>query len=294
MSEAVAALDIGGSHVSAARVDMRVGATEPGTTRRVSYRPDAGREQLLDAIVAAAASVAAGVELIGVATPGPFDYERGVFKVTGLAKLESLYDVDLGQELAAALGRGTSIAFVNDAEAFLLGEIWMGAARGYPRAVGVTLGTGLGSAFALGGGIVADGPSVPPEGSLHLVPFRGMPVEDVVSTRGLLARSKTQAADVAQLADNAHDGDADAVRLFAQLGRDLGEFLAPWLGGFGAQCLVVGGSIANAWALFGPALGHSLGDLPELELVARAANIDDAPLLGAAFHAATRTRRLRA
>ena len=61
--------------------------------------------------------------------PGPFDYANGVCLLTH--KLEPLHGVDLRRALADAL-RSTpaSIAFVNDADAFLLGEAWVGAARG--------------------------------------------------------------------------------------------------------------------------------------------------------------------
>jgi glucokinase len=284
--EVIAALDIGGSHVSAARVDLRAGATEPGTTFRITYRPGASRTELLQAIVGAAASVARGVERLGVAAPGPFDYERGVCKVAGLAKLEALYDVDLRHELRPVLDGGTEVSFLNDAEAFLLGEVWAGAAGGHARAVGITLGTGLGSAFAVEGRILSEGATVPPEGSLHLVPFRGVPVEDSISARGLLARHPGTVDGVAELARIAGEGDPRALELFEQLGLDLGDFLDPWLEGFGAECLVVGGSIANAWPLFGPALQRALARVRSLELVARAVNLDEAPLLGAARHAA--------
>jgi glucokinase len=288
----VAALDIGGSHVSAARVDVRSRATERGTSARTSYRPDADRDELLDAIVGAAASVATGVELLGVAAPGPFDYTRGVCEVTGLGKLESLYGVNLGRTVSAAIGDGVKIFFVNDAEAFLLGEAWTGAARGHGRAVGITVGTGLGSAFLADGRIVADGPSVPPEGNLHRVPFRGKPVEDAISSRGLLCRHGAGRGAVAGLAEDARAGVPNAVRVFEQLGDDLGEFVAPWLRSFGASCLVVGGSIANAWNLFAGTLQRSLAPVPGVEVIARAADIDDAPLLGAALDAATRVGHL--
>ena len=42
--------------------------------------------------------------------------------------------------------------FVNDAEAFGLGEWRAGAARGRRRAVAITLGTGVGSVFVADGG----------------------------------------------------------------------------------------------------------------------------------------------
>jgi glucokinase len=293
VSTSAAALDLGGSHVSAARVDLSVAAIEPYTVMWIPFRPDAARSELLDAILGAAMSVSTGVDVLGVAAPGPFDYDRGVCKVQGLAKLEALYGVDLRHELTPVVGTATSISFLNDAEAFLLGEASAGAARGHARAVGVTLGTGLGSAFIDGGRIVSEGPAVPPDGSLHLVPFEGMPVEDSISARGLLHRYPAPADSVAQLAAAASSGDPAALRTFEQLGDDLGTFLAPWLSGFGASCLVVGGSIAKAWELFGPTLQRSLAPVPGLDLVAPATNIDDAPLLGAALHAArTATARI--
>jgi glucokinase len=275
----VAALDLGGSHVSAARVALRTASTEAGSASRTSFSPDAGREELLGALCGAAASIAHDVALLGVAAPGPFDYERGVCLVEGLGKLEAVYGVDLGRELRDALDGGVTVTFLNDAEAFLLGEAWAGVARGHARVVGVTLGTGLGSAFLADGAIVADGPSVPPDGSLHLAPFRGAPVEDVISARALHARHGAAVAELARRREQ---------RVFDELGADLGAFLAPWLDRFGASCLVVGGSIANAWDLFGPALERALAPVPGLEVVARAANLDDAPLLGAALDAATR------
>ena len=287
MSTSAAALDLGGSHVSAARVDLSLGAIEPRTVVRVPLRPDAARSELLDAIVGAATTVSTGVDVLGVAAPGPFDYERGICLVQGLAKLEALYGVDLRHELTAAVGTATSVSFLNDAEAFLLGELWAGAARGHARAVGITLGTGLGSAFAADERIVSDGASVPPDGSLHLVRFRDSPVEDVISARGLLGRHPAHFDGVAQLAAAAREGDDAALQLFEQLGRDLGEFVAPWLRAFGASCLVVGGSIANAWELFGPRLQRTLADVRGVELICPAANIDGAPLLGAARYAAT-------
>jgi glucokinase len=54
------------------------------------------------------------------------------------------------------------VRFLLDSAAFLLGEIGAGEARGVERAVGITLGTGIGSAFAVDGQIVTEGPGVPP------------------------------------------------------------------------------------------------------------------------------------
>jgi glucokinase len=281
----VGALDIGGTHVTAGRVRLSGATVEPGARVRLAY---SGGEPLLERILDAARSVATPeTDRFGVAAPGPFDYAAGVCLVSH--KLPGLYGVDLRRELAVALGlAGGSVSFINDAEAFLLGEWWAGAARGHARAVGVTLGAGLGSAFLASGRIVRAGPGVPAGGELYRLSFRGAPVEKTISRGALLARygaDPDAGPDVQQIAERARAGERRARLVFEELGADLGAFLRPRLEAFRPTCLVVGGSIAHAWELLRPTLVPALADDRRL-VVTRAARIDDAPLLGAARRAA--------
>lgn len=287
MNGPVGVLELGGTHVTAARVEG--GGVVPGSRTRRPLRPDGGRAELLGAILqAVVAAHRPEVGRWGVAVPGPFDYQRGICTIRGVHKLDALHGVDLRAELAAALrlGDGRQVRFLNDADAFLLGEWRAGAAKGQRRCVGVTLGTGLGSAFLADGRIRASGAGVPPEGRLDLLTFRGHPVEETISRRGLLARYRAcrpgSDLDVEQVAARARAGDTVARQTFAEVMAGLGEFLAPWLRRFGASSLVVGGSIARAWDLIDPALRPALAGLPDLEVIAPAANLDDAALLGAA------------
>jgi glucokinase len=285
----VVSIDLGGTHVSAGRIDVASG--EVLTFLRVPLPPNADRGELVERITGAAADVAEDVvERIGVAVPGPFDYATGVSLLTH--KLEPLHRVDLRQELATALRTdAASIAFVNDADAFLLGEAWVGAARGHRRAAAVTLGTGLGSAFLEDGTIVDKGPRVPLEGSLHLVPYQGRPAEESVSSAALLASYGDARLDVREVATRARNGDARAQQAFDQFASALGELTAPWLDSFGASCLVVGGSISRAWDLLARGLHAALDGLEGLEKIAPAARVEDAALLGAARHAAMTSPR---
>ena len=284
----IGALEIGGAHVTAARVEPATASVDLGSRIRIDFDPRGPREELLGAILGAAAAVnTPAVGHWAVASPGPFDYERGIFQILGLAKLEELYDIDLRTELMTTLRlrNPDAVCFLNDANAFLLGEAWAGAARGHARAVGVTLGTGLGSAFLVDDEIVEDGPEVPPGGCLHVVEFRGAPVETVLSARGLLARYQGlggSAAGAREVAERARSGEPAARETFDGFAADLAEFLAPWIDRFRPSCLVVGGGIARAWDLLGEPL-EGLADT-----VAPAERIDDAPLLGAALHASRR------
>jgi len=238
----IGALELGGSHVSSARVDLESGRVD-GPLRH-SLDAGASREELLR-VLAAAADHVRGFEPIGFAVPGPFDHERGICLIRGLGKLEALYGVDLREVL------NLNAVFLNDAEAFLLGEAEAGAARSHGRAIGLTLGTGLGSAFLAGGEIVRDGAGVPPNGDLHTVAFRGSPVEDTISARGIRARTGRDPASLAALADAA---DPVAAAALAEVGADLAEFLEPWLTAFRPTVVVVGGGIAGAWRHFSAAL----------------------------------------
>jgi glucokinase len=287
--ETVGALDIGGTHVTAARVAVPAAAVEPGSRRRWPLRPDGDRAELLTAILRAATAVRhQGVRGWGVAVPGPFDYQGGVCLIRGVGKLEALYGVDLSRELAGALELDdrARVRFLNDADAFLLGEWWAGAAKGHRRCVGVTIGTGLGSAFLEDGHTIDADPRVPPHGRLDLISFRGRPIEEIVSRRGLLARysAREHGMDVQQIAERARAGEPEAAATFHDAFGALGEFLVPWLDRLGASCLVVGGAIARSFDLIAPPLLAALSDLQRLEVVTGAALGEDAALLGAALH----------
>jgi glucokinase len=115
---------------------------------------------------------------------------------------------------------------------------------------------------------------VPPNGELHVVPFRGGFVEDTISGRAIRARfdGRTSAAEIAARADT---GDVRAAAAFASLGVDLAEFLEPCLHAFRPTRVVVGGSIAHAWRYFGAALRP---------IATPAERLDDDALLGAASY----------
>lgn len=302
----VGAVELGGTHVTAARVDT--GPVDParppaaparpvvvvGSVHRRGWEPDASREELLAALEAVSRAAAApSVGRWGVATPGPFDYARGICRIRGVAKLDALDGVDLRSVLADALDLADpgAVRFLNDADAFLLGEWRAGAAHGHERAMGITLGSGLGSGFAVGGRIVTAGPGVPPEGRLDLLPFRGAPVEDTISRRGFLAAwaaaGGDPALDVVDVAARAREGDPLAGAAFDRFAADLAAFLAPCLHDFAPTCLVVGGSIAGAWDLLEPAVGGLVDEVGPLTTAVPTALHADAPLIGAAAHATT-------
>ncbi|MFD3477242.1 ROK family protein [Streptomyces sp. NPDC058695] len=253
-------LEIGGTHVTSAVVDLPDGRVGRRTHRPLD--PHAGAEDILGSIRRCAdhLDVPTGTRW-GMAVPGPFDYAQGIALFAGVGKFEALHGVDVRTALLRELRqRPDDIVFLNDAHAFMMGEWSAGAARGHSRAVGITLGTGVGSAFLVDGGIVARGPGVPPEGRMDLTEADGAPLEESVSRRAILTRFGDPSTDVRDIADLARAGQRRARRVLDDAFMTLGAVLGPRLTAFGATTLIVGGSMAGSWDLVAPALHAGLAD----------------------------------
>lgn len=289
-------LDIGGTHVTAALVDLVSGRVSPGSIRRRSLDSAAAADVLLDVIVGCARAVAPPAAAVwGVAVPGPFDYAAGIARFEGVGKFDALNGVDVGAVLRRHLpGEPSRVVFVNDAIAFGLGEWAFGAGAGHDRMVGITLGTGVGSAFLDRGAPVASGAEVPPRGEVFRLHIAGRPLEDTVSRRALLREyarlnPESPSTDVRDIADRARAGDAAADEVLKTAFTRLGLALSPWLSRFGATALVVGGSMGRSWDLVHPPLTAGIrsgSDDGATPTVVAARDSETSALLGAGWWAA--------
>jgi glucokinase len=279
----IPAIEIGGSHVSAAVVHPS-GAVGPVARAPIDGTADAAT--LLGAITAVAARIGAPRARWGIAIPGPFEYTTGIGRYHGVGKFEKLNGVDVGAALRAGLQPPPSgVHFVNDAIAFALGEWASGPARGGRRVAALTLGTGIGSAFLNDGRPVTTGPSVPPQGRADLLTNQGRPLEELVSTRAILTAYQSQGGpavtSVADIAHRADTGDPLAKHVLLDAYRILGETLAPYIHAFQAAVLVIGGGISAAWSLIEPPLRAGLGT-GDLRIV-QAPDTEASALRGAAI-----------
>jgi glucokinase len=196
-------------------------------------------------------------------------------------KLAYLYGFDLRRALAEHFGWPPSrVRFLNDAAAFLAGEIAAGAARGVRRVVGITLGTGVGSAFAVDGHVAREGIGVPAGGEIWNVPYQGGIVEDQISTRAIQKSYREltgQEREVAAIAASAGQ-DPSAAEVFSAFGRNLGVALRDVLAPFAPEAVVLGGGIARSAQLFLPAAQGEVGTSAQLRISSLG---DHAPLVGA-------------
>jgi glucokinase len=280
----VPVLDIGGTHCTAALVDAASWQVV-GEHHRVDVDSRAGTEQILDAFAAAAADLAAPAGARwAVAMPDPFDYPGGIGRFHGVGKYEALDGVDVRGGLLARLpGSPADIVFANDADAFTVGEWVAGAAAGTRRAVGLTLGTGVGSGWVDSGHVVD--PGSPAGGRAHRLFVDGVPLEDAMSRRAIrrayAAATGDTDADVREISERARAGDGSAAGVLAHSLHALGRALAPVVHAFGADVVVVGGSMSGSWELFEPWFREGAGPVP-VPPTPVAADPDGAPLIGAA------------
>ncbi|MBR7835159.1 ROK family protein [Actinospica durhamensis] len=293
----VSVMDVGGTHVAAANVDLRSGAIPAGQPVRLALDSHAGAEEFVATLVACAAALPTRPgRRWSIAVPGPFDYAHGIAWYEGVGKFDALRGFDLGEALATKLPDAAAIAFHNDADAFGVGEWWRGAAQGRRRVAGITLGTGIGSCFLQDGRPLREGPGIPPGGRINELHYAGKPLEETVSRQALrqayaeAVGADPEAADVKEIAQRAREGEEAAVRVFERTYRILGTVLASILGGFAPDILVVGGSIAASWDLIAGPLTAGLHEAESGRAqgiaVVPAAHPAQAALLGAAHLAA--------
>lgn len=285
--------DIGGSHISAAAVDLVTGQILKETRSEREVDNQAPADLIInvwsEALRGAISKVSfSDVKGIGFAMPGPFDYVKGICYIKGVAKYEKLYGFNVADAIASGLKVRNDflVRFMNDASAFAVGEAWTGSAAGFNRSMSVTLGTGFGSAFISNRIPIVDGPEVPKLGCIYHIAYKEGIADDYFTTRWFKDQyKKTTGRDlkgVKELAELA-GSDNTAMRLFTDFGTRLGIFLAPWLNRFGAEILVIGGNISHAYNLFGEVFEKTLKKEKCDCSVALSSLKEDAAILGSAY-----------
>jgi glucokinase len=146
------------------------------------------------------------------------------------------------------------VTVLNDAHAALVGEAWVGAARGRRDVVLLTLGTGVGGAVMMDGGLLRGAlgraghlghMSLDPGGPRSIT---GMPgaVEVLVGDCTIRERTNGKFASTADLIAAHLAGDAFASEVWAKSMRALGCAIASYINLFDPEIVVVGGGIAKA------------------------------------------------
>jgi glucokinase len=274
-------VDIGGTHITAAVVDLDNRTLVPGTELRAHVNAQGTTTEILkiwfEIIEKTTQKISGSLKGVGFAMPGPFDYQEGISLIKNMHKYDALYGLNIKELLAQCLSIPVSlIQMRNDAEAFMAGEVMGGAARGANHAVGITLGTGLGSAKSHFG--------ITEDVNRGSSPFKDGIAEDYISTRWFVKRywelTGQSIPGVKELLDRGVD-DPIVQQILNEFCTNLAPFLQTFIREERAELVVVGGSIAQAYRLFYPQLRQLLPKEQETVLVKKAILGETAALIGA-------------
>jgi glucokinase len=250
-------VDIGGSHITAGWVDLGKAVVLQDTVKRTLI--DSGAS--VDTIVSGWCNLLqSSIQdklhdniKIGIAMPGPFDYAEGISLMKEQGKFKALYGLSVRQLLSQQLSMPPNhFQFLNDAESYLQGEVLGGAGKGFEHVLGLTLGTGLGSA------IHSQGQTR--DADLWKMLFKESIAEDYLSTRWFVKRHRELTGkEEAGLKEILLNGNtANLHQLFAEFAQNFCDFLVLLSETYHFTAVVLGGNISQAHAHFFPALKRLL------------------------------------
>lgn len=218
--------------------------------------PDAVLDCLVDTGRNAMAAAWPALESVGIGVPGLYDAESGATRF-----LPNLSGDWKGRPVAGRIGRalGLPAFLINDARAFGLAELRLGAGRGVRSIVGLVLGTGLGGFVAVEGRVHQghDGTAgevghqtIEPDGPACTCGNLGC-LEALTRADRIAAACGTGSAEEA--VEAALRGDERARSGLAQAGRYLGIGIANLIVILTPDRVVLGGGVAAAGdLLLGP------------------------------------------
>ncbi|WP_129714918.1 ROK family protein [Pedobacter sp. SYP-B3415] len=250
MEHIVMGVDIGGSHITAELIDLQKKQEIEETLVRTKLNSHAPAEEIIDSwartIEKSMESYPVKPKKISIAMPGPMDYKNGICKIKDQDKYPALYNRNIKEMLASRLQYDVSaINFMNDAACFLKGELFNGSLSGFDEAIGLTLGTGLGTAHTTNGAAF--------DSDLWKMPFQKGIAEDYISTRWFVKRyyelSGIEIADIKDLVDN-HQDSPHFKTVFAEFSENLAKFIHKFIRKKMPLAAVIGGNIVKAEAFF--------------------------------------------
>jgi glucokinase len=191
---------------------------------------------------------------VGIGLPGPTDAAGRVARLA--INLEGWREVPLADWLEPELERPVTLA--NDANCAMVGEAWLGAARGCDNAILLTLGTGVGGGIWLNGSLYIGPGGAAGELGLIGVDSEGPPCRS--GNRGSLeqycgigALARLSSLDPKELRLRAEAGEASALEVWERYGRALGVGLSSLIYVLTPERVLIGGGLSGALPYFLPA-----------------------------------------
>jgi glucokinase len=293
MKEYAVGIDIGGTHITAAIIDIVSMKLIDFSLHKESFDSNLPVNQVMSiwekAIrISVENSKVKEIKGLTVCMPGPFDYTNGLCWIKDQSKYEHFYGLNVRYLFQGSLNLSSEfpILFENDAVCFGKGEVFKDSANLSKKVMAVTLGTGLGACFIDKGVSIVSGELVPADGEIYNIPYKEGIAEDYVSARGLLSAYKSltekKLNNGLELFQLAVAKDEVAIKVFEAMGENLAEVAIPWLKKFEADSFIIGGKIANASRFFLESFNKKIKESGLEITVSVSTDNEVAALLGAA------------
>lgn len=289
-NEIVIGIDVGGSHITSAAVDIKKLSILPRTTNTIRVDNKTEKDIILKKWAEAINKTIKSASLkqninIGIAIPGPFDYKKGIGLFEGgNDKFENLYNVSIPQELSKFIDcEKINFRFLNDATSFGVGAAAQGKAKHCNKLIVVTLGTGFGSAFIMGGVPLVTHELVPNDGCLWDKKFKDGIADDYFSTRWCINRyEELSSIKVKGVKEIAEANTIESKLVFEEFGSNMADFMTPYLKKYRPELIVMGGNIAKAGQFFIPTLQQQLAQVDVNIDIEISSLMEDAAIIGSA------------
>ena len=245
-------IDLGVTNLKWATLERRVDVWQTLDRGQVPTLADEGPDAVVGRTIEVARTAVErrlDITSIGVGVPGLYDPAAGTTRF--LVNMPGHWTgVPIRDPIEAALGLPVSL--INDARAFGLAELRLGAGRGAQSLVGLTLGTGVGGVVAVNGQVHLghDGTAgeighqtIDPDGPRCNCGNHGC-LEAFTRADRIAAACGTETAGAAVAAAEA--GDRRAIDGLATIGRYLGIGIANAVTILSPDRIVIGGGIAAA------------------------------------------------
>jgi glucokinase len=243
----VIGVDLGGTNIRAGLIT----GSETTAIRQIKLNEKDSLEktlaQLIDCI---APLVKEGVQGIGIGVPSVVDIEKGI--VYDVVNIPSWKKVALKTILEAEFH--IPVYINNDVNCFALGEQHHGHGKPFASFVALTLGTGIGAGIILNNQLYTG--SNCGAGEIGYIPYLDKNFEFYTSSPFFESRLTT----AFRAHEAAINGDQDAIDIWVEYGHHLGNIMKAVAYTYDPEAIIIGGSIANANALFQKSMYAALTD----------------------------------
>ena len=247
----VIGVDLGGSSVKAVAV-TEVGEKLGDANQAFDEQQEMAFAKTIASVVKDLEAAHGEADSIGLSAPGlaAKDGRSIAYLPNRLDGMEELDWTDF-------LKRGTPVPVLNDAHAALLGEVWLGAAKGLTNVIMLTLGTGVGGAAMVDGNLLRGHTGKAGHLGHTCLDTRGEP--DICGTPGSLEvmignctigqRSGDKFESTHDLIEAVRNGNTHAEKVWLNSVRALGCAIGTFSNVLDPEVAVIGGGIARAGEL---------------------------------------------